>query len=176
VFKDTGLSFDKNLCHRLGVPYMGVQAFAYFNLPYVGYDLFFHHGIDGGVSMQVKVGAAMKFNQFVDVDALVTSHSHVALDLPPATLLSCDNAHSKVQTKLRHSYITGSGYDSRTGYAAEKGYPPLLPQFCAIRFTDRIKSQEFTKWNSLGQHKVDGHFIQTPEEYKRIIEMERNQG
>jgi len=175
IFKETGLSFDKNLCHRLGIPYMGVQAFANFKLVEISYDLFFHHGIDGGVSMQVKVGAAMKFNQFINVDAIVTSHSHIAMDLPPATLLSCDNPNSRVHTKLRHSYITGSGYDSRTGYAAEKGYPPLLPQFCAVEFFSQSKKQSFERWHSSGIHSVNGQFI-TDVNYDSIIEMERNQG
>ena len=93
-------------------------------------------------------------------DALFTAHSHVAMELPPSTLKYLDNHAMKIKTKLRHQYICGSGYDSRTGYAQEKGYPPLLPQFICVQFVGdnakHNKEQQYTRWHSTGEHAVSG--------------------
>ena len=46
IYKETGLSFDKNLCHRLNIPYLGVSAFSNFVINRSSYDAFFHHAKD----------------------------------------------------------------------------------------------------------------------------------
>lgn len=169
VYKETGLSFDKALCTALGIPYMGVNTFLNLVVNRSSYDLFFHHGIDSGVSSQSKVNKAETFKQFTDADAIFTAHSHVALDLPPAILNYADNNSLKVKSKLRFQYMCGTGYDSRTGYAADKGYPPLIPAFIKVSFDGRIirgrpvKTQTYSKFISNGQHEVDGDFGFIPE-------------
>lgn len=138
VYKLTGLDFDANLCHRLGMPYMGVSTFANLTINRSSYDTFWHHGADSGVSVQSKINKAEKFLDFVNVDAAFTAHSHACIDLPPRALLSCDNANCKVTTRLRRQYICGSAYDSRSGYAEEKGYNPMLPSWICVEFDGRI--------------------------------------
>src|SRR3990167_1486718 len=138
IYKETGLDFDKNLCHRLGIPYLGVAAFVNLVVNRSSYDLFFHHGIDSGVPLAIKIRKSEAFGSFIDADAIFTAHSHIAVDLPPLHLLTTDNVNKKVVTKLRHQYICGSAYDSRSGYAEDKGYPPLLPSRVVVTFDGRI--------------------------------------
>ncbi len=162
IYKETGISFDSALCVSLGIPYMDAQTWAHLRVNRSDYNLYFHHGVDSGITSQAKLNSAEKFTKYIDVDALFTAHSHVGLELPPAALLRVSNVKMKVETKLRHQYICGSGYDSRTGYAAEKGYPPLLPQFIVVEFSGRtihgypIINQKYTRYISEGQHEVTG--------------------
>lgn len=166
IFKETGLSFDKNLALILGLPYLGVEAFLNLIINRTRYNLFFHHGIDSGVSLQTKVNKAEQFSRFVLADAIFTAHSHVGMELAPAVLKYLDNHASGVKTYLRHQYICGSGYDSRSGYAQEKGYSPLLPQFIMVEFSGRrkykgdiVREQRYHRWHSDGQHKVNGVYL-----------------
>jgi len=99
------------------------------------------------------------------VDAFFTAHSHVAMELQPAVIQSADNHARKIRTKIRHQYICGCGYDSRTGYAAEKGYSPILPAYLGVTFDGRIiegnavKNQECQVWRSDGQHELVHDYV-----------------
>ena len=135
IDKETGLGFDKNLCHRLGVPYLGVSCMVNLTVNRSSYDLFFHHGADTGVALQSKLTKHEKFGAFINADALFTAHSHIAMDVPPQALLSCDNHNLRIATKLRHGYICGSGYDSRSGYAEEKAYSLSYPATLSCSLT-----------------------------------------
>ena len=165
VFKETGLSFDANLCHRLGIPYCGAATMANFRVNRSSYDGYFHHGIDSGVALSSKIAKAEQFGKFINTDMIVTAHSHVAIALQPAALLGCDNDGKKATTKLRYPYICGSAYDSRTGYAEEKGYPPLLPSFIVIELDGRIiegkaiKKQDHKIYYSDGQHELKHDYL-----------------
>lgn len=138
IYKETGLEFDQNLCARIGIPYLGTASFVNLVVNRSSYDLYVHHGIDSGVSATAKIRKAEQFGEYIDADAILTAHSHFCVDLSPSHLMSCDNTNRKVRTKLRHQYICGSCYDSRTGYALDKGYKPLLPAHIIITFDGRI--------------------------------------
>lgn len=165
VYRETGLSFDKNLCHRLGIPFLGVSAFINMVVNKSSYDVFFHHGADSGSPQAAKIRRAEHFTQFVDADALFTAHSHLAADLQPAALFQLNNSAQKIYTKLRHQYICGTGYDSRTGYAEEKTYPPMIPAYIKVTFDGRIiagkpqKSQECKIFRSDGQHALKHDYL-----------------
>lgn len=165
VYRETGLSFDKNLCHRLGIPFLGVSAFVNMVVNRSSYDMFFHHGADCGTPVSAKIRKAESFSQFVNADALFTAHSHLAADVQPAALFELDNSAQKVTTKLRHQYICGAGYDSRSGYAEEKGYNPMLPAYIKVSFDGRIvegraqKSQKCEIFRSDGQHKLTHEYL-----------------
>lgn len=166
IFKESGLSFDKNLALQLKLPYMGVEAYLNLIVNRSRFDLFMHHGVDAGVSLQSKTNKAELFSRFIDADAIFTAHSHVGLELTPAALKYMDNYACKVKIKLRYQYICGSGYDSRTGYAQQKGYTPLLPQFIMVEFLGKMKTggyiaheQRYHRWHSDGQHDVDGVYL-----------------
>lgn len=153
IDKESGLSFDESLCNALQIPYRGVHCFVNLQVNRSSYDLYFHHGTDSGVSMSSKVGAAEKFTRFIDVDAIFTAHSHVAMELMPALLRSMNNSACAVQDKMRKQYICGSAYDSRTGYAADKAYPPLTAAHIAVTFDGRInrfpvKAQSYQKFEA----------------------------
>lgn len=169
VYKETGLSFDKNLCHRLGIPYLGISAFCNILVNRSTYDVYLHHGSDSGVALQSKVSKAEVFKQFVDADALLTAHSHACMEITPAALLSADNANQKIRTKMRHQYICGAGYDSRSGYAEEKAYPPLLPAYMYVQFDGRIiegvpqKKQEHKIFRSDGMHELKHEYAHCKE-------------
>ena len=70
-------------------------------------------------------------------DAIMTAHSHIAMELNPryyASLADTRRQSDNIVWKETRRYICGSAYDSRTGYAADKGYPPLLPSHLCITF------------------------------------------
>lgn len=165
VDKATGLSWDKTLCHRLGIPYLGNSGFLNLVVNRSSYDLFFHHGADSGVSHQSKVNKAASFANFVNADAIFTAHSHVCMELQPASLLQCDNNSLKVTTRQRRQYICGSAYDSRGGYADEKGYSPILPSYGVVEFDGRIvdgyavKGQTFRRFESDGSYELEHQYI-----------------
>lgn len=158
IDKETGLGFDKNLCHRLGIPYLGVSAFMNLIVNRSSYDLFFHHGADSGVALQSKISRHEKFGNFIDADAIFTAHSHIAVDVPPQALLSCDNHNMRVGTKLRFGYICGSGYDSRSGYAVEKAYSPILPSYVVVQFDGRIVEGKAQYGQKCNIYRSDGQY------------------
>ena len=165
IFRETGLSFDKNLCHRLGIPFLGVSAFMNLTVNRSSYDLFFHHGSDCGTALQAKIARAERFTQMVNADALFTAHSHLCADLQPSVLYELDNISQKIRTKLRRQYVCGAGYDSRTGYAEEKAYNPMLPAYLRVQFDGRIirgegqKSQDCQIYRSDGQHELQHNYL-----------------
>jgi len=165
IYRESGLSFDQNLAARLGLPYLGVAAMATLQINRSAYDLFFHHGIDSGVALRAKVSRAEEFGKFIVADALFTAHSHVAMNLQPSAVFTVNRATRKVETTMRQQYICGSSYDSRTGYAEEKGYTPLLPSYLAVTFDGRIiegiaqQTQEHRVWRSDGQHELTHEYI-----------------
>jgi hypothetical protein len=165
IYKESGLSFDQNFAARMGVPYMGVKAMANFVVNRSSYDCWFHHGIDSGVPLKTKISAAEHFNLFVNADAIFTAHSHIADALTPGALYEADNVAQKITTKLRHGYICGCSYDSRTGYADDKGYPPLLPAYLAVAFDGRIregyavKSQEHHIWRTTADYELKHDYV-----------------
>lgn len=174
VYKVSGLSFDHNLCSRLGIPYMGSGTFANFLVNRSSYDGYFHHGIQSGISVRSKIAKAEEFGKFIDADMIVTAHSHVAVELHPSALLSCDNNAKREYTRLRHQYICGSGYDSRTGYAEDKGYPPLLPAMISIELggkinQDPVKSLTCVRYESDGKHELTHPYL---EEYLAAEDVE----
>lgn len=170
IDKETGLGYDKTLCVALGIPYLGTCAFTNLVVNRSSYDVFWHHGTDSGSPLATKVRAAEGFARWIDADAIVTAHSHVALDLPPAALLSADNDTCAVKTKMRHGFIAGSAYDSRGDYAEEKAYTPLLPSHLVLEFDGRIVEGR-AKYQigceiirSDGQHKIQHDYLKYREE------------
>ena len=142
VYKETGLDFDETLCAKLGIPYLGVDA--YWNLRLgassgnpVDFSIYTHHGTDSGVGVGSKINAAQKFDRTIIADAILSAHSHIAIELPPryyAIIGSKRRQSDNIVWKETREYVCGSAYDSRTGYAAEKGYPPILPSHLKISF------------------------------------------
>ena len=165
VYKLTGMDFDKTLCHRLGIPYLGVAAFCNLVVNRSSYDLYFHHGSDSGTSLRSKIAKAESFDNFIDADAIFTAHSHIAVELHPKALQSCNNDTCQVQTRLRHGYICGSAYDSRTGYAEDKAYSPILPAHISVEFDGRIiegharYGQRCEVFRSDGKHELHHDYI-----------------
>lgn len=139
IYKETGLQFDQQFMARVGVPYLGISAGCNIVVNRSSYDLFFHHGIDSGSPLATKIAKAEKFGTFINADAIFTAHSHIAQDLSPSALYEFDNSNQRITTKLRYQYICGTAYDSRSGYAEEKGYSPLLPAWLTVEFDGRIR-------------------------------------
>lgn len=144
IYKETGLDFDETLMARVGLPYLGTAAFwqmklrAGFEHPAI-FSIFTHHGTDSGVGMASKVNKATGFDRTYITDAIITAHSHIALDLPPRYYVQHADPRTVVGDPIRwsatHEYIAGCAYDSRTGYAEDKGYPPLLPAHIVVEFS-----------------------------------------
>lgn len=142
TYKETGLDFDETLCSKLGIPYLGTAAFWHLKLgkgtehPGI-FSIYTHHGIDSGVSVASKVNRAVAFDRTFIADTILSAHSHIAMDLPPryyATLGDMRGVKDPIKWNATHEYICGSAYDSRTGYAEDKGYPPLIPSHLCVTF------------------------------------------
>lgn len=141
IYKETGLDFDETLMAKLGLPYLGVAAFWHLKLGVgskntVTFSIYSHHGVDSGVTIASKVTKGQAFDRTFIADTIMTAHSHVALDMPPRyyATLSDKRQSDPIVWQATHEYICGSAYDSRTGYAEEKGYPPLLPSHMVLTF------------------------------------------
>lgn len=142
IYKETGLDFDETLMAKLGLPYLGISALWHLVLKKGSehpayFSIFSHHGTDSGVAIASKVSKGQAFDRTFIADAILTAHSHVALDLPPryyATLADSRRTKNPIRWNATFEYICGCAYDSRTGYAEDKGYPPLLPAHLMITF------------------------------------------
>jgi hypothetical protein len=140
IYKETGLDFDETLCAKLGIPYLGTSAFWHLKLrtgaehPGI-FSIFAHHGVDSGVGIGTKVTKGQAFERTIVSDAILTAHSHIAIELPPRYYASlAERGANPMKWNETREYICGSAYDSRTGYAEDKGYPPLLPSHLVINF------------------------------------------
>lgn len=142
IYKETGLDFDETLCAKLGIPYLGVAAYWHLKLRSGSehpayFSIYTHHGVDSGVTAASKVTKGQVFDRTFIADSILTAHSHIAVDLPPryyATLADPRNVKDPIRWSATYEYICGCAYDSRTGYAEDKGYPPLLPAHLIITF------------------------------------------
>jgi len=137
TFKDSGLGFDEALCLALGIPYFGTATFMELTVGRSSYDVFIHHGLDSGVAIGTKINKAKKFEEIIIADAILSAHSHICAVIPPhhrAYLERHCGTEKHIKWRTTHGYICGCAYDSRTGYAEDKGYPPLLPGHIAITF------------------------------------------
>lgn len=152
IYKETGLSFDETLATGLQLPYLGNSTFWHLKVGRSLYSVYTHHGIDSGVAISSKINAAKKLELLVEADAIISAHSHIALEFPPKyTAYLGDNG---IKYRTTHQYVAGSAYDSRTGYAEEKGYPPIVPSYISIRFDGRVINgypqleQKFDVWRA----------------------------
>jgi hypothetical protein len=167
VDRDSGLGWDETLCHRIGVPYLGVSAFIELRLTepkrsQFGYicSLYAHHGSSGSITPAGKMSGAHKPEMFIDADLLLTAHTHACGEVWPQRMLAHTNPKAKrIEWKRCHSFVCGSAYDSRSGYAEEKMYPPLVPEHLMI--TARIAH----RWNPRTRYiKIDHEKIRGSEE------------
>lgn len=159
IYKETGLSFDETLAAALGVPYLGTAAFWNLVVRRSIYDIYTHHGVDSGVAIASKVTAAKKLTPLVAADAIFSAHSHIAMELPPTYRAVIDDhalaqGNNPIRYQSTYEYVAGSSYDSRTGYAEEKAYPPILPSYIAVTFSGKIvggfaqKAQRMQLWRA----------------------------
>lgn len=148
TYKESGLSFDESLGLALQLPYLGTSAFWRLVVNRSRYSIYTHHGSDSGATIASKVNAAKKAEAYITADAIITAHSHVAMELPVRASASVDEGTGSGRRKdpivwtYTHNYIAGAAYDSRRGgYGEEKLYSPILPVHMGITFsgeTERI--------------------------------------
>jgi len=154
LYKETGLDFDETLCAKLGIPYLGTAAFWHLKVKDVYFSIYAHHGADSGAAIGTKVNKAKIFENTYDADAILTAHSHIAVELPPRYMAHLEPTTFKgdpIKWTETREYVCGSAYDSRSGYAEDKGYSPLLPSHIMIKFSTyknsdgkRVKEQTST--------------------------------
>lgn len=142
IYKETGMDFDEELALRLQVPYMGLSCFFHLQVRRSHYDVFAHHGLSSGASLATKVNAAKKLNALVVADAILSAHSHICCELPPQHVAHLDTENrgngnrdtSRIKWRTTAEYVCGCAYDSRGGYAEEKGYTPIIPAHLSVTF------------------------------------------
>lgn len=145
TFKESGLSFDESLCSALGVPYLGTAVFWNLVVGRSSYDIYTNHGVDSGVNTGTKINKAKVFENLVEADTIMTAHSHICAVIPPVRRAHLDNAQADkmpIRWRTTYGYVCGCAYDSRTGYAEDHAYPPLLPAHIAITFSGDTKAHK----------------------------------
>lgn len=156
TFKETGLSWTESLLLALQVPYLGVSALWQLSIPRATFDIYTHHGIDSGVNIGTKVNKAKAFENFIMADAIFSAHSHACMEVQPRHIAylsqgGSTESHERLCWRTTYEYICGCAYDSRSGYAERKGYPPLLPGYLTVKF--HVKWQD--RPNGKGRGKMD---------------------
>lgn len=146
VYKETGLEFDEVLMMGLQKPYLGVSAFWHLELKYATFGIYTHHGLSSGSSMASKVNKAIALNQSVNADVTMSAHSHICTEVPPHHTAYLSDSPSPqggdpIRWRTNYSFICGCAYDSRTGYAEDKGYSPILPAHMSITLTMRKENR-----------------------------------
>ena len=136
VDKEVGVGWDEMLCARMGIPYLGVAALVEFVLNPKGscvklFTVYVHHGSAGAVSPGGKMAAAVRPFDYVLSDVVLTSHTHAAIRTIPRVFAYA--AEGKIKYRQNRGWACGSGYDSRSGYAEEKMYSPMLPAHIRLR-------------------------------------------
>jgi len=148
TFKESGLGFDESLMMSLQLPYLGTAAFVRLLLGRASYHLYFHHGLDSSSNFGGKINKAKAFESWVDADAIFSAHSHICCEIPPrymAYLSDGGNGENDIKWKSTYEYICGCAYDSRTGYAEDKGYQPILPGHLSVKFLTKWKGNRVEK-------------------------------
>lgn len=175
TFKDSGLGFDESLCMALSIPYFGTSVFWNLRVNRTSYDIFTHHGLDSGVATGTKIAKAKKFEEIIIADTIMSAHSHVCLAIPPthrAYLHDNRNNETRVSWLSTHGYICGAAYDSRSGYAEDKGYPPLLPAHIAITYSGHYTGRGAPeKEQTYEIFRVDPNKANRPNEEDKITRM-----
>lgn len=137
IYKETGLDFDEELSLRLGIPYLGLSALFDLQVARSHYHIFAHHGLSSGATIASKVNAAKKLNSLVMADIILSAHSHICMPLDPKHVAHIGDGHGRaaqrgIKWRTTYEFVCGCGYDSRTGYAEEKGYSPILPAHLSV--------------------------------------------
>ena len=176
TFKDSGLGFDESLCMALQMPYLGTSAFWNLLVNRSSYDIFTHHGLDSGVATGTKVNKAKKLEEIVEADVIMSAHSHICMAIPPVRRAYIkDNKtgeRSRINWRTTYGYICGCAYDSRSGYAEDKGYPPILPAHIVLSFDGHMQAKGRINKEIRHQiHDVDANKDRRPNEEDVVSRM-----
>lgn len=149
VDKESGVGWDELLCNRIGLPYFGVSALGSLALtkPNNGrkqdVSLYVHHGSAGAIGPAGKMAAGHKPESLVDADIALTAHTHACGECWPARHIAYVQGNAKnVLWRTMRSFVCGSAYDSRSGYAEEKQYPVILPEHIVVNIKLTHKSDD----------------------------------
>lgn len=163
IDKETGLGWDEVLCSRIGIPYLGVSAMASIDLSHstsrLPVSLYTHHGSASAVTPAGKMSAGHKAEKFILADVILTAHTHACGEAwPPKHFAYVDNRERAIKWFTSRLFVCGSAYDSRSGYAEEKMYDPLLPSHLEITLKAVRRTRENARALSLdvSSRKIEG--------------------
>jgi hypothetical protein len=138
IDKDSGVGWDEILCERIGIPYAGVSAMLDLGVGKTNLSVYVHHGTSGAITAGGKMAGAHRAEQFIASDVILTAHTHACGEAWPTRYMAVVDRRNKcVEWKKTHSFVCGSAYDSRSGYAEEKMYPPLVPEHLVISIEEK---------------------------------------
>jgi hypothetical protein len=144
IDRDSGLGWDECLCARIGIPYLGVSCLGNIVLmptatQRLNVSVYAHHGSAGAISPAGKMSAGHRSETFITADILLSAHTHVCGEAWPARYYGSTDPCRRRNIWMRsRAFVCGSAYDSRSGYAEEKQYMPILPEHLIIK----IRAQE----------------------------------
>lgn len=139
IDRDSGIGWDEMLCERVGIPYAGVATMLDLGVGKSNLSVYVHHGSAGAITPAGKMSAGHRAENFIASDVILTAHTHACGECwPTRYMATVDRRNKCVVWNQTHSFVCGSAYDSRSGYAEEKMYPPLVPEHLVIG----ISSQE----------------------------------
>lgn len=149
IYRATGVNWDKTLCSRLSIPYLGVSCLGQIVLhterntsATAPVSVFATHGAGSGTTVGGKVTAGMRPLAFVDADIVLTAHSHLCSDPAKQHRVSIKAEEKRLEWRVQHPFVCGSAYDSRLGYAERNGWNVILPEHLRIEIRARRVSKQ----------------------------------
>lgn len=124
VAKFNGDNPMEELCHDLGVPYPGYQAFLRIKAGKQKYDVMVFHGAGGGRTKGSKANSATRPNEVAVMDLYLTGHTHDKTYLEDMVYYIDEN--DQLVSKKRVYVVCGSFLRYFGGYPEMKGLPPAI--------------------------------------------------
>jgi len=154
IDREVGIGWDELLCSKVGIPYAGIAGFIGIQMEDLSghrtsVNVYAHHGASGSTSPVGKIRAAAKPLEHVVADIVLTGHSHGCGEVwPPKVYAQLDNKNKRIKWACCRAFACGSAFDSRSGYAEEKMYSPIIPEQLCINVKQVTRS--YKKKVSLG--------------------------
>ena len=136
TMRTAGFIPEQYISAKLGIPYLGFSAFAYFLLGKTthmnSFVCYFHHNYGGGYTKGGKVNRADQLRRIAPTaDAIFSGHFHIT-SRTPSTWFDC--VRTGIITRIGYDYITGSALEYKGSYAEERGKPAATCEFIKVTF------------------------------------------
>lgn len=123
TYKETGISLDKTLSARCGIPYLGDHGLLNITIGQGSYFIVLHHGTGGGSEGNAVNRALKATGNHAGADCYLSGHTHKAVCVPFNQQI-IDRKRSIVRNVLSYSIVTGHFLEWKGSYAERMGLKP----------------------------------------------------